>query len=122
MLWQVIPQPYCIWEEGVKVGIDRGLGDLKMTCVVSRHHANWWEIIEWDRDDPGAGFMESGYFDPGPALRERDPSRSSHVFSSASRNEGVVSSHQPSCSIFFYLFQVGKMSGLVGVPDAIPVF
>ena len=69
MLWQVIPQPCCIGEEGVEVGIDNGFGDLEATCVVSRHSANWGEIIEWDLDldDPCVGFMQSGKFDPGPA-------------------------------------------------------
>ena len=42
------------------MGIDRGLGDLKITCVVSRHSADWDEIIEWDLDDPGVGFKENG--------------------------------------------------------------
>ena len=98
MLWQVIPQPDSVGEEGVEVGIDRGLGNLEVTCVVSRHSADWGEIIEWDLDGPGVGFMEGGNFDPGPALRERDPSQSSHVLNSASRSKGVVSSHKPSCS------------------------
>ena len=71
MLWQVIPQPDCVGEEGVEVGIDRGLGDLEITCAVSRHSADWGEIIEWYLDDPGVGFMEGGNFDPGPLRSKR---------------------------------------------------
>ena len=49
--------------------MDRGLGDLKITCVVSSRSADWSDIIEWDLDDPGDGFMEGYEFDSGSALR-----------------------------------------------------
>ena len=49
--------------KGVEVGIDRGLGDLEVTCVVSCHSADWGEIIEWDFDDPCVGFMEGCDFE-----------------------------------------------------------
>ena len=80
------------------MGIDRGLGDLEVTCVVSCHSADWGDIIEWDLDDPGVGFMEGCNFDPGPALQEGDPSQSSHVLINASQSEGVAPSHKPSRS------------------------
>ena len=60
MLRQVIPRPDCLGEEGVEVGVDRGLGDLKITCVVCHHSADWDEIIEWDHDIPGVGRKEDG--------------------------------------------------------------
>ena len=69
------------------MGDDRGLGDLKVTCVMSRRSADWSEIIEWDLDDHGAGFMEGYEFVSGPALREGNPSQNSYVFRSASWNE-----------------------------------
>ena len=62
------------------MGVDRGLGDLKVTCVVSRRSADWSEIIEGDLDDPGAGFMEGYEFDSGSALREGNATQHSHVF------------------------------------------
>ena len=62
------------------MGVDRGLGDLKVTCVMSRRSADWSEIIEWDLDDPGAGFKEGSEFNSGPALREGNPTQNSHIF------------------------------------------
>ena len=32
------------------MGVDRGLGDLKATCVMSRRSADWSEIIEWEEN------------------------------------------------------------------------
>ena len=35
MLWEVVPQPDGAWEEGVEVGVDRGLGNLEVGLVIS---------------------------------------------------------------------------------------
>ena len=53
------------------MGVNRGLGDLKVTCIMSRRSANWSEIIDIPLDDPGAGFIECYEFDFGPALRKK---------------------------------------------------
>ena len=29
------------------MGVGRGLGDLEITCVMSRRSVDWGEIIEW---------------------------------------------------------------------------
>ena len=78
-----------------EVEVDRGLGDLKITCVLSPCSANWVEINEWYLDDLGVGFMEGSEFDSGTALHEGNPTQK---FSGVSRSEGVVPGHKPSSS------------------------
>ena len=56
MLWQVVPQSDCTREKGVEMGVDRGLGDLEVTCVVSCRSADGGKFIEWDLDGLGVGF------------------------------------------------------------------
>ena len=75
------------------MGVDRGLGDLKVTYVMSRRSADWDEIIEWDLDGPGASIMEGYEFDSSPALREGNQAPNSHVFRGTSRSEGIVPGH-----------------------------
>ena len=79
-----------------EVGVDRGLGDLKITCVLSPCSANWSEINEWYLDDLGVGFMEGSEFDSGTAFHEGNPTQNSQIFSGASRSKGVAPSHKPS--------------------------
>ena len=52
MLWEVVPQPNGAWEEGVEVGVDRGLGDLEFKGAVSSSSAEGGEVIEGYVDDP----------------------------------------------------------------------
>ena len=56
MLWEVVPQPNGAWEEGVEVGVDRGLGDLVFKVAVSSSSAKGGEVIEGYVDDPLPSF------------------------------------------------------------------
>ena len=56
MLWEVVPQPNGAWEEGVEVGVDRGLGDLVFKVAVSSSSAEGGEVIEGYVDDPLPSF------------------------------------------------------------------
>ena len=49
-------QSDCTREKGVEMGVDRGLGDLEITCVVSCRSADGGKFIEWDLDGLGVGF------------------------------------------------------------------
>ena len=46
--------------------------------------------IKWDLDGLGVGFSEGYNFESGPALREGDPAKYSHVKCGATWNTGVV--------------------------------
>ena len=63
----------------MEMGVNRGLGDLEIICVVSRRSADGDKIIEWDLDGLGVGFSEGYNFESGPALRKGDPTQFSHV-------------------------------------------
>ena len=52
MLWEVVPQPNGAWEEGVEMGIDRGLGDLEIKVVVSGSSAEGGKVIKRYVDGP----------------------------------------------------------------------
>ena len=84
------------------MGVDRGMGDLEVTCVVSCRSADWCEVIEWDFNDPGVGLTEGDYFEPGPALREGDPTQFTHISQGATRSKGVVSGHKPSRPLMYF--------------------
>ena len=70
MLWKIVPQPYCAGEEGVEVGVDRGLGYL---LAVSCHSADWDEVIKRYLDGPGSSFEECDELRSGPTFREGVP-------------------------------------------------
>ena len=63
----------------MEMGVNRGLGDLEIICVVSRRSADGDKIIEWDLDGLGVGFSEGYNFESGSALRKGDPTQFSHV-------------------------------------------
>ena len=83
----------------MEMGVNRGLGDLEIICVVSCRSADGDKIIEWDLDGLGVGFLEGYNFESGPALRKGDPTQFSHVNCGATRNAGVVPGHKPSCPL-----------------------
>ena len=55
MLWEVVPQPNGAWEEGVEVGVDRGLGDPELKVAVSSSSAEGMRssrgTLEYHRHD-----------------------------------------------------------------------
>ena len=52
----------------MEMGVNRGLGDLEIICVVSHRSADGDKIIEWDLDGLGVGFLEGYNFESGLAL------------------------------------------------------